>query len=66
MPRNYRTPSYDPSQKDIKEACEKIREKWSEREYQKRSSQHDTPWKLPIVDLSYYVDVIREFRTDKD
>ena len=43
---------FEPSARDIRRACEKIQEKWSDQERRKRAGeQHREHWLPPLVDL---------------
>lgn len=52
-PQKRRRKIFQPTQRDIRRACEKIQEGWSDRERQKRSGQPDKRhWAPPVVDSS--------------
>ncbi|MFA5857322.1 MAG: hypothetical protein WC867_08220 [Candidatus Pacearchaeota archaeon] len=53
---------YSPTQQDIKKACEEIRETWTKREYQKRSCESNQPYTVQRIDLSDFVELVRESR----
>ena len=52
---------YQPSPRDIRTACDRIQEAWSEREREKRSGHMTNGrWTPPSVDWSTVTDAVRE------
>ena len=50
--RPKRKPSFNPSELEIRAACERIREGWSSREQETRSVNRITSWSVPQFFLS--------------
>lgn len=53
---------YEPSPKKIREECEKIRSRWSERERQRRlADDHNHGYRTPVIRLADLPDQAQSF-----
>ena len=43
---------YEPTEMQIKAACERIRSKWTRREFESRRAYREEPWSIPTWTLA--------------